>query len=59
MSLPSSTLACEGGVLSLSAGGASQSEAIPLACSFTVGVSAGSHLVAFRSDSSRLDLSVI
>ncbi len=58
MSIPSSTIACQGGTLSVKVGGSVLEDRVPLGCSFAVTVPAGVHTVEFRDDSSRLELSV-
>ncbi|HUH82342.1 MAG TPA: hypothetical protein VLX33_00515 [Nitrososphaerales archaeon] len=56
--VPSSTITCQGQTLSMTVGGSSLDEVLPLGCSFAVSVPAGVHTLKFCNDSSRLDLSV-
>ncbi|HYC11874.1 MAG TPA: hypothetical protein VEC02_04350 [Nitrososphaerales archaeon] len=56
--LPSSTIACAGGSLSLSAGNYTESENVPVSCDFHVSVNQGSHLLQFSDRSAWLFLSV-
>ena len=56
--LPESTIGCEGGTLYVSTGSGSLSQGIPVGCDFQAKVSAGAHLVSFRTASGGLDLVV-
>jgi len=58
MSIPSSAITCQGGMLSMKAGGSSLNESVPLGCAFEVSVPGGVHTLEFRDDSSQLELSV-
>jgi hypothetical protein len=58
LSLPSSTISCHGGSLTLSSGPLTERQSMPAACDFVVNVSAGSHLLHFYEESSQLLLSV-
>jgi hypothetical protein len=58
LSLPTSTLRCERGSLSLSAGSSIQSYNLPLGCDFKVDVSEGLHFIMFSAQSSNLALTV-
>lgn len=59
LALPSGTIACNGGVLSFSSQGSSESESIPEGCSFSKKVSAGAHLTRFFLCSTGMCLSVV
>lgn len=58
MSLPPSTIACRGGILSVAVAGASLNESLPLGCAFTVAVPGGVHTLSFTDGSSGLGLTV-
>ena len=58
MSVPSSTVACHRGVITVSAGGASLEESLPVACAFTAGIPTGTHTFAFKDSSTVLLLAV-
>ena len=58
MPIPSSTIECQGGTLSMTAGGSSINDTFPLGCAFAVSVPGGVRTIEFRDDSSQLELSV-
>ncbi len=58
LSLPSSTIGCEGGSLSLSSGTFDGRQTMPVACDFSINVTQGPHLVRFTEVSDLLSLSV-
>ena len=58
LSLPSSTIRCEGGSLSISAGPTNVGESIPAACNFVVNIDSGAHSLLFSKRSSGLYLAV-
>jgi len=59
MSIPSSTIGCQGGVLEVRVGPNSQEERFPLGCQFDVSVPGGVHTLRFRVDDSQLYLAVV
>ena len=58
LTVPTSAIACQGGRLSVTVGGGSIAEALPLECSFDVSVPGGVHTLRFLDESSQLELSV-
>lgn len=58
LSLPESTIGCEGGTLYVSVGSGAISQGISAECDFQARVQAGTHLVSFKAASGQLDLEV-
>lgn len=58
LTLPSSTIGCQGGVLTIASGSRVAVEDLHTTCSFRVVVSAGPHQVLFRSNGSALAMEV-
>ena len=58
LSLPSSTLACTSGTLTLSSGSTEDAIEVGLPCDFQVNLTQGTHALAFAVDSKRLTLKV-
>jgi hypothetical protein len=56
--LPESTVGCEGGTLYLSEGSETMSQSIAGGCDFTAKISAGTHLLSFRTASGQLGITV-
>jgi hypothetical protein len=56
--LPESTIGCEGNTLYVSVGSGAISQGIAAKCDFQARISAGTHLVSFRSASGQLDVLV-
>jgi hypothetical protein len=58
LTLPSSTLGCQGGELKFTSGTFSAVQGVPLACDFTASLTAGAHPVRFYGNGSELELAV-
>ena len=56
--LPPSTVSCSGGVLTVSAGGSTESGTVPAACEFSVSLGAGEHRLLFSDEAASLGLAV-
>lgn len=56
MSVPPSTIACQGGTLTVAVGSASMNESLPLRCRFALTFTGGVHTLEFRDDPSGLSL---
>jgi len=58
MSLPTATIQCLDGSLTLSTKSSSASQSLPTGCSFSFNLEVGAHTLAFTEKSSQLSLSV-
>jgi uncharacterized protein (UPF0333 family) len=58
VAVPQSDIRCAGGVLTVSADGVSQGQALGAACNFSVSLTGGAHRLVFRYSSSQLSMGV-